>query len=90
MEQVRVFNPYKKSRKDKLTYKSKDFKEKNYFTLYDKKDNLIGYFNNISELSKITNYNARNLLKEFNKKKKNFIYIETQKEKYKLYTFCDN
>lgn len=72
-----------------MTYSSKKFKKDNYFTLYDKNDNLICYFNNFKELSNIINYNARNLLKEFNKKKKNFIYIETQKEKYKLYTFCD-
>lgn len=71
-----------------MKYNSKHFKKNNYFILYDLKDNIICYFDDFEELSKILNYQLRNLVYQFNYHNKNIINIEIDNKKYKLATFC--
>ncbi len=71
-----------------MTYSSKEFRKRNYFTLYDENDNLICYFNNYDELKKTYKRALRNIVIEF-KKTKDFIKITINQKEYKLYTFCD-
>lgn len=71
-----------------MNFKSKTFKQNNYFVLYDMEDNIICYFDNFKELYKTLNYELRNLVYQFNNKKTNIINIEIENKKYKLATFC--
>ena len=43
-------------------YKSKTFKNDNFFVLYDINDNIIAYFDSFVELSKIFNYRLCDLV----------------------------
>lgn len=71
-----------------LIYTTKEFKKRNYFTLYDEKENLICYFDNYRELEKKVNQPLWRIIQQFKKTKK-FIKITINKKEYKLYTFCD-
>ena len=71
-----------------MCYKSKTFKEKNYFILYDLSDNIICYFDNFKELSKYINYRLSDLVHEFNRNSTDSITIVIDNTKYKLATFC--
>ena len=71
-----------------MRYNSKDFSKNNYFVLYDNNDNLLYYFDNFAELSKIFNYDLRNLVFQYNKNHTNIITIIVENKKYKLATFC--
>lgn len=71
-----------------MNYNSKTFKNNNYFILYDLKDNILCYYDNFKELSKIINYRLSDLVHEYNRNKTNIINIIIDKEKYKLATFC--
>ena len=71
-----------------MSYSSKSFKQKNFFILYDEKDNLICYFDNFTELKKYTKLRIQDIVKKF-KKTKQFIKITIEKKEYKLYTYID-
>lgn len=71
-----------------MCYKSKKFKKDNYFILYDLSDNIICYFDNFNELSKILPYKVNNLVYEFNHRNTNPIVVFINNKKYKLATFC--
>ena len=71
-----------------MGYKSKTFKEYNYFILYDLSDNIICYFDNFKELSKIINYRLSDLVHEYNRNCTNSITVIIDNTKYKLATFC--
>ena len=49
-----------------MTYRSKTFKKENFFILYDINDNIVSYFDNFEELSKVLKYELRNLVYEYN------------------------
>lgn len=71
-----------------MGYKSKTFKENNYFILYDLSDNIVCYYDNFKELSKIINYRLCDLVHEYNRNCTNCITIIIDNTKYKLATFC--
>ena len=71
-----------------MRFNSKDFRQNNYFVLYDLEDNLICYFDNFEELSKYINYRCSALVYEFNHSN-DFVQVIIKNEKYKLYTFVD-
>ena len=71
-----------------MSYSSKSFKQKNFFILYDEKDNLICYFDNFTELKKYTKLRIQDIVKKF-KQTKEFIKITIEKKEYKLYTYID-
>ena len=70
-----------------MKYCSKQFKHENYFVLYDLNDNIIAYFDNFVELSKIFNYRLCDLVFQFNKIGKNIVIVVIDNKKYKLVTF---
>lgn len=72
----------------KLVYRSKLFKENNYFILYDLYDNIICYFDNFNELSKVLNYRLSDLVHEYNRNCTDIITVIIDDTKYKLATFC--
>lgn len=69
-------------------YHSKDFKNDNYFVLYDLNDNIVCYFDNFNELSRYINYSSRKLKYEFSFRNSNIITIIIDNQKMKLATFC--
>ncbi len=71
-----------------MCYKSKIFRENNYFVLYDLDDNIICYYDNFEDLSKILSYRLSDLVHEFNRKNSNNIFVIIDNTKYKLATFC--
>lgn len=71
-----------------MKYKTKDFKNNNYFVLYDLNNEIICYFDNFKELSKYINYTPRKLAYEFNFRNKSIIDIMIDNKKFKLATFC--
>ncbi len=71
-----------------MTYTTESFRKKNYFAIYDEKDNLIQYFDNYKELSKYYKRELKKIVYDL-KKAKDFIKITIDKKEYKLYTFCD-
>lgn len=70
-----------------MNYKSKSFKKENYFVLYDLADNIICYFDNYEELSKMISYRIADLVHEFNRNKTNCITVIINNKKLKLATF---
>lgn len=70
-----------------MKYKSKTFKNDNFFVLYDFNDNIVSYFDNFEDLSRILSYRLCDLVHEFNRKKKDVITIIIGNKKYKLATF---
>lgn len=70
-----------------MKYTSKDFRKNNAFVLYDMNDNLICYFDNFNELSKIIGLQLRNIVINFKESKNNCICVVLDNKFYKLYTF---
>lgn len=70
-----------------MTYRSKTFKNENFFVLYDINDNIVSYFDNFEELSKVLKYELRNLVYEYNHRNKDIITVIIGKKKFKLATF---
>ncbi|MDD5826604.1 MAG: hypothetical protein PUD25_02420 [Bacilli bacterium] len=68
-------------------YKSKTFKNENFFVLYDMNDNIISFYDSFAELSKILNYELRNLVFQYNKSHSDIITIIIENKKYRLATF---
>ena len=68
-------------------YKSKTFKNDNFFVLYDINDNIIAYFDSFVELSKIFNYRLCDLVFQYNKSHTDIITIIIGNKKYRLATF---
>lgn len=71
-----------------MNFNSKLFRNNNYFVLYDLDDNIICFYENFAELSKILVYQLRNLVFEYNRNKTNIITVIIDNKKYKLATFC--
>lgn len=71
-----------------MKFKSKTFKNSNYFVLYDLDDNIVCYFDNFEELSHLISYSLRDLIREYNRTKSNVKIIIIDNMKYKLATFC--
>jgi len=70
-----------------MKYKSKTFRNDNFFVLYDSNDDIISYFDNFEELSKILKDELRNLVYEFNHRESDIITVIIGNKKYKLATF---
>lgn len=70
-----------------MNYKSKNFKKDNYFVLYDLRDNVVCYFDNFEELSKMISYRLSDLVHEYNRYNTNNITVIIDNQKYKLATF---
>ncbi len=70
-----------------MKYCSKKFKNENYFVSYDLNDNIISFFDSFAELSKIFDYDLRNLVYQYNKNQADIITIIIGHQKYKLATF---
>ena len=73
-------------RKGCMRFNSKDFRQNNYFVLYDLEDNLICYFDNFEELSKYTSRPLKKIVFAFNQLC-DYIRITIDNREYKLYTF---
>ena len=71
-----------------MTYKSKLFRKNNYFVLYDMEDNILCYYDNFNDLSKVLNYRLSDLVYNYNRNKSNIIIVIINDVKYKLATFC--
>ena len=71
-----------------MNFKSKTFKNNNYFVLYDLSDNIVCYYDNFKDLSKILNYRLCDLVHEYNRNNTNIIVVIIDNLKYKLATFC--
>ena len=71
-----------------MNYKSKTFKNDNFFVLYDLEDNIVCYFDNFKELSKILSYRLCDLVHEYNRNNTNNIIVIIDNKKFKLATFC--
>lgn len=71
-----------------MCYKSKKFRRDNYFILYDLTDNIVCYFDNFEELSRMISYRLSDLVHEYNRHNTNNITIIIDNQKYKLATFC--
>lgn len=72
-----------------VNYKTKKFRQDNYFILYTLDDHIVAYFDNFKELSKIFNYDIRNIVHELNKHKSDRLIIIINNKKYMLVTFTD-
>ncbi len=80
-----------------MKFKSKKFKEENYFVLYTSdyynylEDEILCYIDNWKELHNkyLKNYRLSDLVHEYNRHKSNLINIEINNRKYKLATFTD-
>lgn len=69
-----------------MVYTSKEFRNNNYFILYDLSDNCICYFDNFNELSKYIDLRLADLVRSF-KKHLEYAPIVINNALYKLYTF---
>lgn len=69
-------------------FKSKTFKENNYFVLYDLSDNIICYYDNFNDLSRVINYSVKDLVHQYNRQNTNNIIVVIDSIKYRLATFC--
>lgn len=72
-----------------MHYRTKEFKNNNFFILYDLNDNIICYFDNFKELSRIFNYKVTDLVHEFNRHSSDRIIVVINNSKYRLVTFTD-
>lgn len=72
-----------------MKYRTKDFKQDNYFILYTLDDYIVSYYDNFKELSKILKYKAHDLVHEFNRYSTDRIIVVVNNAKYKLVTFVD-
>ncbi len=57
-----------------------------YFVMYDLKDNLVCFFDNTDELSRVTKV-PRYQINDYFKKKGDYIYIKVYGRLYKLYKY---
>lgn len=71
-----------------MKLKSKDFRKKNYFVLYDVNDEVVCYFDNFNELLKHIKYRLSDLVHEYNRYNTNIITITIDNKKFKLATYC--
>jgi len=73
-----------------LKLNSKDFRNNNYFILYDLNDEVICYLDSWEELHNkyLKNYALRNLVYQFNNNKTNVITIIINHKEFKLATYC--
>lgn len=56
-----------------------------YYVIYDMKDNIVGYFSNLDELSAFTQLRKREL--KYKLKFRNFIYFRDNSSYKKIYKF---
>lgn len=70
-----------------MKLKSRKFRSDNYFILYDLTDNIICYFDNFEELSKVISYRLSDLVHEFNRQNTDNITVIIDNKKYRLATF---
>ena len=70
-----------------MKYKSKTFRNENFFVLYDTNDNIVSYFDNFSDLKKVLNYALNDLVHQYNRNNTDIITIIIGNKKYKLATF---
>ena len=70
-----------------MHYKSKTFKKENFFVLYDYNDDIISYYDNFEELSKVLKYALNDLVHQYNRNKTDVITVIIGNKKYKLATF---
>ena len=71
-----------------MCYKSKTFRENNYFVLYDLNDDIVCYYDSFNDLLKELNYRLCDLVHEYNRNNTNVIIVIINNKKYKLATFC--
>ena len=73
-----------------MKYNSKNFKNDNYFILYDLNDEIVCYLENWEELHTkyLNNYALRNLVYQFNHNNTNVIKIIINHKEFKLATYC--
>ena len=70
-----------------MKYRSKTFRNENFFVLYDTNDNIVSYFDNFSDLTRVLEYQLRNLVYQFNHSESDIITVIIGNKKYKLATF---
>lgn len=70
-----------------MNYRSKTFKNDNFFVLYDVNDNIVSYFDSFEELSKVLKYALKDLVHQYNRNKTDIITVIISNKKYKLATF---
>lgn len=70
-----------------MKYSSKTFKNDNFFVLYDMNDNIVSYFDNFEDLSKILKYVLKDLVHQYNRNNTDIITVIIGNKKYKLATF---
>lgn len=70
-------------------YNSKNFRQNNYFTLYDLEDNFLCYFDNYDELKRVTNLTIQKIVYYFNHTREDFVKIVVDNSWCKLYTFTN-
>ena len=70
-----------------MKYRSKTFKNDNFFVLYDTNDNIVSYFDNFEDLSKILKYALNDLVHQYNRNNTDIITVIIGNKKYKLATF---
>ena len=58
-----------------------------YYVLYDYSDNIVGYFDNLLELSVKLHLDLYELKRKFRNTSNNFIGLIYDKKKYRLYSF---
>ena len=58
-----------------------------YYVLYDLNDNVVAYYDDLSEFSSIFNYFLKELNRKFKKSMSNYIYCDIDSQRYKLYKF---
>lgn len=71
-----------------MFYKSKTFRQNNYFVLYDLNDDIVCYYDSFKDLLKELNYRLSDLVHEYNRNNTNVITVIINNKKYKLATFC--
>jgi len=59
-----------------------------YYVLYDLEDNLICYFDTITDFLSKYNYKNYEITRKFKNSKSNFINLILENKTYKLYIFC--
>ena len=65
-----------------------NFKD-SYYILYDDYDNLITYYNTLIEFCITFNYSCTEIRRKFRNSSTNFINVDIDKRRYKLYIFND-
>lgn len=70
-----------------MKYKTKTFRNENFFVLYDTNDNIVSYFDNFSDLAKVLRYALKDLVHQYNRNNTDIITVIIGNKKYKLATF---